>query len=103
MLLKASSGECCAPRNFLLRRYTCSPHRVPQHVPNEIDYVKINVETNLSTAVSTRMTSLDVPMVPSLLRLKRFYTSSKYFIVELGDVFLAAFTRRDQSTNYKTC
>ena len=30
----------------------CSPHRVPHHVPNEIDYGKINVETNLGTAVS---------------------------------------------------
>ena len=45
------------------------------------------------------MTSLDVPLVPSLLRLKRFYTFSKYFIVELGDEILAAFTSRDQSTD----
>ena len=50
VLLKPSSGEHCAPCNFLLRRYTCSPHHVPHHVPNEIDYVKINVDTNLSTA-----------------------------------------------------
>ena len=49
------------------------------------------------------LTPLDVPLVSSLLLLKRFYTSSKYFIFEFGDVFLAAFTSRDQSTNYKTC
>ena len=47
LLLKANSRACCAPHNS-----------VPCHVPNEIDYGKINFETNSGTAVSTRMTSL---------------------------------------------
>ena len=42
----------CAPCD--VRRYTCSPHCVP----NEIDYGKVNVETNSGAAVSTRTTSL---------------------------------------------
>ena len=45
LLLKARSGE----------RYA---HCVHCHIPTEIDYGKINVETNLGTAVSTRTTSL---------------------------------------------
>ena len=63
VLLKPNSGERCAPRNFVLLvtlgdtpcdigRYTCSPHRVPRRAPNEIDYVK----TNSRTTVSTRTT-----------------------------------------------
>ena len=61
-LLKASSGECFAPFNFVLLvtlgRYTCSPYCVPRCVANEIDYGKVNVETNLGTAVFTRTASL---------------------------------------------
>ena len=54
VLLKASSGECSAPRDFFVpcdfSRYTCSPHRVPRRVPSEIVYRKINLETNSSTS-----------------------------------------------------
>ena len=39
-------------------RYTCLSHCVPCCVPNEIDYGKINVETNLGADVSRRTTSL---------------------------------------------
>ena len=86
VLLKASSGEHCAPRNFvLLLTLRCT--RVPL------------IETNLGTAVSTRMILLDVPMVSSLLHLERVHTFSKYFIVEFRDLFLAAFTSRDQNTD----
>ena len=46
----------CAPCD--VRRYICSPHRLPCHVPNKKDYGKINVETNSGAAVSTRTTSL---------------------------------------------
>ena len=41
VLLKASSGECCEPGNFVLCVAlwgTCSPHRVPHRAPNEIGY-----------------------------------------------------------------
>ena len=48
VFLKASSGECSAPRNFFapcdFSRYTCSPHRVPRRVPSETVYGKINLE-----------------------------------------------------------
>ena len=55
MLLKASSGKRCAPRNFVTLGCTlCSPHRVLRRIPNEIDYGKINVETNSGTVVSTK-------------------------------------------------
>ena len=52
VLLKAISGECCVPRNIfapcVVRRYTCLPHRLPPCLPNnEIDYGKINVETQV--------------------------------------------------------
>ena len=39
VLLKASSGEHCAPCDFM--RYTCSPHCVPCCAPNEIYYGKM--------------------------------------------------------------
>ena len=61
MLLKASSGKHYVRHNFaLLVRLgdTCFPHCVSCHVPNEIDYGKINVETNPGTAVSTRTTKM---------------------------------------------
>ena len=51
------------------------------------------------------MTSLDVPLVSSLLHcllhcyIVIFYTFSKYFIVDFEDVFLAAFTSGDQRTD----
>ena len=56
VLLKASSGEHCAPRNFVLLvtlrgMYKCLPHRVHRHVRNEIDYRKKNVEINSGIAV----------------------------------------------------
>ena len=41
--------------------------------------------------------NIDVPVVSSLLTLKRFYTFSQYFIVEFGGVLPAAFTCRDQN------
>ena len=34
-----------------LTRYTCSPHRVTCHEPNEIGYAKSNIEINSGTAV----------------------------------------------------
>ena len=43
--------------------------------------------------------NIDVPLVSSLLTLKRFPSFSYYFIVEFGEVFPAAFTSRDQSTD----
>ena len=55
-LLKASSGEPCAPCD--LRRYAYSPHHVTCCVPNEIDFGKISAETNSNAAASTRTTSL---------------------------------------------
>ena len=51
VLFKASPGECFAPCDAM--RCTCSPHRVTHHVRNEIDYRKINVQTNSRTAAST--------------------------------------------------
>ena len=49
MLLKPSSGECCAPRYFVLFvtfqgtrvRLTYSPHLVPRHTLNEMGYGNI--------------------------------------------------------------
>ena len=63
VLLNASSGEHCAPCNFVLLvtlggTCVCLIVYLPHCVPNETDYGKINVETNSGTAVSTRMTSL---------------------------------------------
>ena len=55
VLLKASSGKRCAPRKFvLLGMYKCSPDCVLCRARNEIEYEKINVETNSPKAVSTR-------------------------------------------------
>ena len=50
LLLKPSSGECCAAHNFVLlvtlegKRVclTCSPHLVPHCASNEIGYGKID-------------------------------------------------------------
>ena len=56
VLLKASSGDRCAPHNFVLcdvRRYMCLSHHVPCHVPNEIYYGNINDDTNSDTVAST--------------------------------------------------
>ena len=36
----------------------CLPHQVPCHVPNHVDYAKINIETKSGTVVSIRTTSL---------------------------------------------
>ena len=61
MLLKASSRECYVHCNLVLcgiGQYMCLPHHVARHVSNEIDYGKVNVETNSNTAVSTRTTLL---------------------------------------------
>ena len=62
MLSKASSGERCAPHNFvllvMLQGTPCLPRHVSHHVRNEIDHGKISFETNRGTAVSTRMISL---------------------------------------------
>ena len=43
----------------------------------------------------------DVPLVSSLLTLKRFHSIAtfSYFIVESAEVTLATFTSRDQSTD----
>ena len=43
VLLKLSSRERCAPRNFVLpvTRYMCSFYRVSNRAPNEIGYGKI--------------------------------------------------------------
>ena len=57
----------------------CSPHCVPHCVPNEIDYGKINVETNSGTAVSTRMTSLT-------WRHKKHWCSSSVFNVNFEEI-----------------
>ena len=49
VLLKASSGQRCAPHNYAL---------LVTFVSSEIDNGKVNVETNSGTTVSTRTTSL---------------------------------------------
>ena len=54
VLLKPSSGERCAPRNFVLLvtlqgtrvSLTCSPHLVPSRAPNEIGYKKDRLWSN---------------------------------------------------------
>ena len=43
--------------------------------------------------------NIDIPLVSSLLTLKRFHTFSQYFIVEFGKVFFAVYTSRDQNTD----
>ena len=43
---------------FVTLGHTRLPQHILCHAPNEIDYGKVNVETNPHTAVSTRMTSL---------------------------------------------
>ena len=64
VLLKANSGEHCAPCNFVLLMTLGGTHvhlivyLVPRCASNEIDYGKINVETNSCTTVPTRTTSL---------------------------------------------
>ena len=71
------TSKFCAPCD--VRRYTCLPHCVPCHVPNEIDYGNINFETNSGTAVSTRMTlvrNIAIPLMSSLFTLKRFHIFS---------------------------
>ena len=62
MLLKASSGECCAPRNFgllMMLGGTCVYLIMYLIVYQmKVDYGKINFETNSSTALSITTTSL---------------------------------------------
>ena len=78
MLQKTSLGERCAPCNFVLLVMLGGtlglPHRVPGGVPNLVDYGKINVETNLIDMETLR--NMDVPLVSSLLTLKRLHTFS---------------------------
>ena len=45
VLLKTSSGEHCAPCDFI--RYTCSPPCVPSHASNEIYYGKMKQYNNI--------------------------------------------------------
>ena len=60
VLLKANSGEHCAPCNFVLLMTLGGTHvhlivyLVPRCASNEIDYGKINIKTNSRTTVPTR-------------------------------------------------
>ena len=105
MILKANSGECCATHNFVLLvmfTWFCTLQCTKWNrfwkdkCWHKFRYSCIH-QNNLIDMEALR--NIDIPLVSSLLPLKRFHIFSQYFLAEFEEVLLTAFTSRDQSTD----
>ena len=116
VLIKASSGENYAPHNFVfLLMFTCSFSHMftssstssctkwnrlwKDNYWNKFRYSCIcqNKTWRHVTDMET-LRNIDIPLVSSLLTLKRFHTFSWFFIVQFRKVLLSVFISRDQNT-----